>query len=124
MVDGEVRDSSEVAPEKTSAWTDEERERVSEPPAPPKLPEWAASFPAGETFTANGYECQTLHVGCEDGHWLILMRPVRQLGTFTPKSRAASRAEYRGLVRTLGKKKAKARIKERARAANAASEEA
>jgi hypothetical protein len=121
VADGEVRDSASVAPEKTTAWSEEEltggRETTDyEPPAPeqPKLPEWVTAFGPGETFSANGWECKTLHVGMEDGHWLVLMQPQRRLGTFVPKSRAASRAEFKGMVRTLGKKKAKKVIKERA----------
>ncbi len=126
-VASEVRHSEEtlVIPEKTTAWSEEEltggREATD---YKPKLPEWVVAFSPGETFNVNGWECKTLHVGNEDGHWLILMQPQRPLGTFVPKSRAASRVEFKGLVRKIGKKKAKKLVKERAAKRAAATENA
>lgn len=115
--DGEVRDTSQVV-EKTSAWSEEELStggRVATDESP-KLPEWVGAFPAGELFTVNGWECKTLHIGCEEGNWLVLMQPQRLLGRFVPKSRNAKRADFKALVRKVGKKKAKSLVQGQAHA--------
>lgn len=99
--------------EKTSAWSEEELTGGRIPTdEPPKVPEWCASFPPGETFVANGWECKTLHIGMEDGHWLMLVQPERLLGKFVPRSRAMKRAAFKQLVRKVGKKKARVQAKD------------
>lgn len=92
------------APEKTSAWTDEERARDAAPTAKvPEIPPWVVEFAPGTVLTHAGWDCVVRHVGCEEGHWLILLEPMAYNG----KSRNASRSEFRRLRAQVGKRKAK-----------------
>ena len=100
--------------EKTSRWTDAEREKsvTSDPDRivqKPALPAWIGAFEPHSTFTVNGWECAVRHVGYEGGHWMMLVEPLREVGVF--KSKGRKRAEYRRLVRTVGKKEARARTR-------------
>lgn len=95
--------------EKTSAWTDADRERSTEvvvpqpvEQKPPDFPPWLADLHPGQVFTANGWECVVRHVGYEGGMWLMLVEPQ-----IKAKGRTASRAEFRELRKRLGKKEAK-----------------
>jgi len=98
----------EVKPvEKTSAWTDAERDRSAEvavpaPPERPELPPWLSTFHPHSTFEYNGWECVVRHVGYEGGMWMMLVEPV----SYT-EPRGAKRAAYRQARKTPGKKAAK-----------------
>ena len=95
--------------EKTSRWTEAEREAdAAPPPKPPTVPAWVYTFRPGTVFTHEGWDCVVRHIGCEEGHWLMLVEPM----LYTPP-RAVSRSEYRRLVAQVGKKKARQIIKER-----------
>lgn len=102
--------------EKTSAWTDVEREKPTYPEMVqaverPELPRWAADLNPGTPFTANGWHCEIRHVGYEGGRWMLLVEPVRSAGVF--KSKARLRAEYKAAVKTVGKKEARKRARSR-----------
>lgn len=129
------------APEKTSRWTEAERERA-EPeaaPAPPKEPyrecmhpshfpnyintgtkgeryantcighspvydvpdppPWIMHFLPESVITHAGWEAVVRHVGYEEGHWMVLLEPMRPVG-----KRLMSRSEYRRLKAQVGKK--------------------
>lgn len=94
-------------PEKTSRWSDAEREAAATPPevppttdARPPLPPWVVDFAPGSTFTANGWEIGVCHVGHEEGMWAMLVMPIRP-------TKGASRSEFRRLRAQVGKKEAK-----------------
>lgn len=97
---------------KVSAWTEAELEGKPVPPAapiiiPPPLPAWLTTFPPGTLFNVNGWDCAVRHVGQEEGHWLMLVEPVRCT------QGVMSRSEYRRLKAQIGKKKVKKILKER-----------
>ena len=93
--------------EKTSAWTEEEREAI--PPKSPQLPPWFGAFAPDTIIGHNGWEAIIRHVGCEDGRWMILIEP--ELTGFLGQ-KARDRRRFKQLKRTIGKKKAWAKIKE------------
>lgn len=111
--------------EKTSAWTDAEREKEAQTAEVvlrpsggeeriierPDLPPWAADLNPATPFVANGWHCEIRHVGYEGGRWMLLVEPVRPAGVF--KSKARKRAEYKAAVRTVGKKEARKRARTR-----------
>jgi hypothetical protein len=93
--------------EKTSRWTDDEREKQAVvdqvgPVAPPAIPPWVGTFEPGTTFTHEGWTCVVRHIGCEAGQWLMLVEPT----DFRPP-RAASRSEFKRLKTQVGKKEAR-----------------
>lgn len=91
--------------EKTSAWTDTERETAASVASPPLVvPPWVTSFAPNTVITHDGWEAVVRHVGCEEGHWLVLLEPTKQI-------RQVSRSEYRRLKIQVGKKKAKELVK-------------
>lgn len=100
------RFESDAIVEKTSAWTDEEREKP-QPPQVPQLPAWIVSFQPGSVFNVNGWDCAVRHVGQEEGHWLLLVEPIRNT------QRVMSRSEYRRLKAQVGKKEVEQIIKAR-----------
>jgi hypothetical protein len=77
------------APEKTSAWAEEETKCSPPDLQPPKPPEWVSAYTVGSSIYHEGWESFIRHVGHEDGHWLVLIEPVRKM------NRAARRREGR-----------------------------
>lgn len=90
--------------EKTSQWTDADREIAVPAPAGITIPPWIPSFAPNTIITHDGWEAVVRHVGQEEGHWLVLLEPVRQVAQ-------RNRAAYKRLKHQLGKKKARAAIK-------------
>lgn len=65
---------------KTSAWTAEEKEKMEHwTDTPPKPPEWVTAYTVGSSIYHEGWESFIRHVGQEDGHWLVLIEPVRKM---------------------------------------------
>lgn len=94
-------------PEKTSRWSEAEREAATAPPtvpptvdARPPLPPWVGEFGPGSTFIANGWEIGVCHVGFEGGMWAMLVMPIKP-------TKGAARAEFKRLRSVVGKKAAK-----------------
>lgn len=120
--------------EKTTRWTDAERDggsgnvdgvseietRIPDPQAEqPPLPPWLPLFHPGSTFTHNGWQCAVRHVGFEGGVWMMLVEPI----DFEGGVRAASRSEYRRLRAQVGKKEAKRLLTERGQEVPVSAEE-
>ena len=101
-------------PEKTSRWSEAEREAAAATPpvvppttdARPPLPPWVTEFAPGSTFIANGWEIGVCHVGCEEGMWAMLVMPIKP-------TKGASRSEFRRLRAQVGKKEAKRLLSEK-----------
>lgn len=100
-----------IVPEKTSRWTDAERDGTSAPAevsAPvtaddrPPLPPWLGAFGPGSTFEHQGWTVAVRHVGYEGGMWMFLAEPVDY-----KEPRSVSRSEFRRLRTQLGKKEAR-----------------
>ncbi len=127
--------------EKTSAWTDEQRENpdpalgVGSPPldahAPPSVqvkaheaaeagspPPWLPAFQNGTRFECNGWLSEVLHVGIVEGRWLVLSEPVAG-----PSEARVYKSMYKRLVLSgMGKKDAKRMVREKFKADRAAKE--
>ena len=117
--------------EKTSAWTDEQRERklasagpdtvdeigpATQPQPPP--PPWLPAFQNGTRFECNGWLSEVLHVGIVEGRWLVLSEPVAG-----PSEARVYKSMYKRLVlQGMGKKDAKRMVRERFHADRAAKE--
>jgi len=66
--------------QKTSQWTDKEKEAIQHwTDTPPKPPEWVTAYTVGSSIYHEGWESFIRHVGQEDGHWLVLIEPVRKM---------------------------------------------
>lgn len=92
--------------EKTTAWTDEAREEAAKT-APITVPPWVTSFAPNTVITHDGWEAVVRHVGCEEGHWLVLLEPIQR------SSPTRFRSEYRRLKVQVGKKKAREMIQQK-----------
>jgi len=102
-----------VSHKKTSAWSDAEREQpaAAAEPAPPQVPLWATTFAPGTVLSHAGWSATVRHVGCEEGHWFLVL--TEPFGDGSRPTRAMKRAEYRRLKRTVGKRKAKEALRDR-----------
>lgn len=101
--------------EKTSAWSESEREKPAEIEQRRQdivIPPWASALNPETPFVANGWHCEIRHVGYEGGRWMLLVEPVRPAGVL--KSKARNCAEYKRMVKTVGKKEARKRTKKHA----------
>lgn len=110
--------------EKTSRWTDAERDADKVAAAPPSadarppLPPWVYTFAPGSTFLHDGWTCAVRHVGYEGGQWMMLVEPLSY-----QEPRGASRSEFRRLRQQVGKKVAREILRERGQAVPVTQEE-
>lgn len=106
-----MQDSDEPV-EKTSAWTEAEREKAETPPPVPQLPEWASAFAPGDGMQHNGWDCVIRAVGePEPGFWFVMIEPLRRVAT--KPERIMSRSEFRRLKTQIGKKATEQILEER-----------
>ena len=108
-------------PEKTSSWTDTEREVVPAVPTTPpaaaeKLapPPWASSFRPGTMICHKGYWCRILFIGeAAPGQWGVLIVPTARDEQHRQEALAFAALRADG----VGKKEAKRRIRKARREA-------
>jgi hypothetical protein len=106
------------APEKTSAWTDEEREKseaiaaaaapvgVSERPT--NVPRWLQRVRPGTTIRHQGVVMTVVHIGFAGGKFLLLAEPMG----LEANTAGQRRARFDELIRAgLGKKAAKRKVR-------------
>ena len=82
-------DAKRVKVLKTSKWDKDGTSTAPPNIIIPKPPEWVTAYTIGSSIYHEGWESFVRHVGCEDGHWLVLIEPVRKM------NRAARRREGR-----------------------------
>ena len=114
-------------PEKTSSWTDTEREAATPavPAIPPasaeaskeeltKAPPWASSFRPGTMICHKGYWCRILFIGeAAPGQWGVLIVPTARDEQHRQEALAFAALRADG----VGKKEAKRRIRKARREA-------